>query len=187
MKLPAGRMRQRGVSTLVTIALAALAGLTTAALLADWAVVRVRTPAPDAHHLMIPFPLVLGDVATAFLPDNLGEEAQLPPELKEQKTAILKALDALLDAEDSELVRVDSDEARVRLGIKGRELHIDVDAPDAKVFCRIPLKGLRKALEDWDFEKIEPGLILKTLHSARSGPLVKVDAEDGTYVEISTW
>ncbi len=177
--------RQRGVSTLAVIALSALAGLTTASFLADWVVVRVQTPGPEVHNLTIPAPLVLGDVAAAFLPQDLAEKAAIPPELKEQKETILEILDGLLESPDAELVSVDTDEAKVRVGLEKGEIQIHVDAPDAKVFCRLPLKGLRKALADWDFETVEPELILKTLHSAHSGKLVEVNAEDGTHVTIS--
>lgn len=176
---------QRGLSTLAAIVLSALAGLTTATFLADWAVVRVRTPGPEVHNLTIPIPIVLGDMAAAFLPQDLADEAEIPPELKENKEAILEILGELIDAPDGRLISVDSDEANVRIGLKKGEILVHVDAPDAKVFCRLPLKGLRKALEKWDFETIEPDLLLKTLHSARSGNLVEVDAEDGTQVTIS--
>ncbi len=177
--------RQHGISTLAAVVLSVLAGLTTASFLADWAVIRVQTPGPEVHNLTIPLPLVLGDAAAAFLPQDLADEAEVPPELKENKEAILEILGELIDAPDGRLISVDSDEAKVRIDLKKGELLVHVDAPDAKVFCRLPLKGLRKALEKWDFESIEPDLLLKTLHSARRGNLVEVDAEDGTHVTIS--
>lgn len=181
-----GRIRrQRGVSTIAVVLLSAVAGLTTATLVADWAVVRVQTPGPEVHNLTIPFPVVLGDVAAAFLPRDLAEKAEIPPEIKENKEAILEILDELIESPSAQLVTVSSDEAKVSIGLEKAELQINVHAPDAKVFCRLPLKGLRKALENWDFETIEPDLILETLHSAHRGKLVEVNAEDGTHVTIS--
>jgi len=55
--------RQKGISTLGSILLAAVAGLGAATVVMDWVIVDVQTPEPEAIHFTIPFPLVVADIA----------------------------------------------------------------------------------------------------------------------------
>jgi hypothetical protein len=180
-------MRQRGISTIGAVLLSALAGLATATVLADWVVVDVRTPEPENLRIMVPFPLVIADIAMAFVPEHTLEEARVPAEVLAQKDAILGALEALANAPDGNLVEVDTPDEHVRIFMDNGELGVYVDADDAKVRCTVPLAGIHKALEGWDWEVFEPRLALKALHSAKHGPLVEVHADDGTYVKITKW
>lgn len=180
-------MRQRGISTLGAVVLSALAGLATATLIADWVVVDVRTPDPENFHIVVPFPLVVADIAMAFVPEHALEDAQVPDEVRAQRTAILGALEALANTPDGNLVEVTTPEEYVRIFMEDGELAVHVDAEDARVRCTVPLDGIYQALEDWDWEVFEPRLALKALHSASHGPLVEVDVDDGTHVKIVKW
>jgi hypothetical protein len=180
-------MRERGISTLGGILLAALAGMLTAGLIMDWMIVDVRTPEPESFRIWVPFPLVLGRIATAFIPDEAFEDAELPPEVREHREEAMAALNALLDAPDATFVKVDAPDAQVNIAKRGDNIEISVDADDAVVRCTVPLDGVIDALEDWDWQSIDPGMAFKILGAADHGELVNVEVDDGTRVVIKMW
>lgn len=179
-------MNQRGMSTLAAVFGSALLGLVAATFIMDWMVVDVAVPADDVR-IVAPVPLFLADIALAFVPDEALEGAEIPPELIAQREAILEGLDALLEHEQATLVEVDTPHERVELRLDRGDLVVAVDADDARVRCTLPLDGVHRALEDWDWQTVDPGLALDVLHSARSGPIVDVQADDGTTVRITMW
>lgn len=180
-------MRERGVSTVGAVVLVGLAGTLAAVAAMDWMMVDVRTPAPDAMHLRIPMPLVAGRIATALVPDEALKDAQVPPELSQQRELVLAALGSLAEGPDTKLVSVVAPDARVEIEKKGDLLQIAVDADDATVRCAVPLDGVREALEDWDWQSFDPGVVLDVLAEAPMGELVRVEADDGTRVVITMW
>lgn len=180
-------MRERGISTLAGVLLAGLAGTLTALALMDWMVVDVRTPAPDAFHIKVPFPLIAGRVATSFVPDKALEEATIPPEVTQQKDAVLAALRTLAEAPDTTFVKVEAPDAVVDISKKGDNLLISVDADDAKVRCKVPIDGVLDALERWDWKRVDPAMAWRILGAADHGDLVRVEADDGTKVAITMW
>jgi hypothetical protein len=180
-------MRERGVSTLGGILLATLAGMVTAALIMDWVVVDVHTPAPDAFHIKVPFPLVVGHVATAFIPDDVMAEAVVPPEVRQHRELVLTAVQSLLETPDATLVKVRADDAHVDIRKQGDDLVVAVEADDASVRCTVPLDGVLDALDDWDWETFDPGMMFDILGAVNHGELVTVEAEDGTRVAVKIW
>lgn len=180
-------MRERGVSTLGGIVLATMAGMVTAALIMDWVVVDVHTPAPDALHIKVPFPLVVGHLAAAFIPDDVTSEAVVPPEVREHRELIMTALHSLLETPDATLVKVEADDAHVDIRKEGDALLVAVEADDASVRCTVPLDGIVDALEDWDWETFDPGMVFKILGAVNHGELLTVEADDGTRVAIKIW
>ncbi len=178
---------QRGISTLGSILLAAVAGLASAALLMDWLVIDVRIPDPETFSLTIPVPLVLADIAAVFIPDDVRTDIDVPEEFRNHREAVLEGLSHLLAAEDGSLVEVESPGERVTIAKRGETLLVDVAAEDATVRCAVPLAGLVRSLERWDGSTFKPELVLEALHRARSGVLVSVDAADGTRVTIRKW
>jgi len=180
-------MNQRGISTVPALVLATAAAMLTAVMLMDWMVVDIQTPEPEALHLTVPFPLVAARMATAFVPQEVMAEAEIPPEVKDLKQPVLDALDALLEAPDATLVRVDSPDAQVVIAKQGDDLRISVDAEEAVVRCLIPLDGVRDALQSWDWQSADPSLAFDILSAAPTGELVRVEAEDGTKVAIRMW
>jgi hypothetical protein len=179
-------MRERGISTLPAVLLAGLAGLVAATLLVDWVIVDVQTPEPEGIHLKIPFPLIVADIATEFIPEEAMEETEVPPELRAQKDAILGGLEALLDAPDAVLVEVQAEDAHVFVAKEGDNLRISVDADDAVVRCTVPLDGVFEALQDWDWQTFDPDLVFDVLSEAGNGNLVTVEA-DGARVAVNLW
>jgi hypothetical protein len=181
-------MRERGVSTVGAVVLVGLAGTLATVLAMDWMMIDLRTPAPDAMHLRIPMPLVAGRVAAAFVPHEAWrDDAQVPPEMRQQRELVLAALSSLAEAPDTTLVSVAAPDARVEIGKKGDLLQIAVDADDATVRCAVPLDGVREALEEWDWQSFDPGMVLDVLADAPMGELVRVEADDGTRVVITMW
>lgn len=179
-------MRQRGMSTVPAVVLAAFAGLVTAVFMADWMIVDVETPAPESLHLTLPVPLVLADVALAFVPDEAFEDAELPPEVGAQRELVLAALESLLEVPDFTLVEVHDGDTHVVIDKVGDDLRLAVDDHDAVVRGTLPLDGLADALERWDWQTVDPGLFLDVLHEAGNGNLITVEA-DGAKVALNMW
>ena len=180
-------MRERGVSTLGGVFLATLAGMVVAALIMDWVVVDIHTPAPDAFHLKLPFPLVVGHVASSLIPDDVTSEAVVPPEVREQRELVLATVRSLAECPDATLVKVEADDARVEITKQGDDLLIAVDADDATVRCTVPLDGVLDALENWDWETFDPGMVFDVLEAVHHGELLRVEADDGTRVAVRIW
>ena len=178
---------QRGVSTLGGILLAGLAGIIAAVAITDWAVVDVQIADPDPMHIKVPFPLFVANVATSFVPDEALEDARVPAEVTANRELILSAITSLLEAPDTAIVKVSTPDERVEISKAGDNLLIAVDADDATVRCTIPLDGVLYALERWDWQTVDPGLIFDVLAKADNGPLVQVEDEDGTKVVINLW
>ena len=180
-------MRERGISTIGGILLAGLAGILTAVAITDWVVVDVQIVDPDPMHIKVPFPLFIADVASSFIPDEVLDETEVPPEMAANKELILAAVTSLLDAPDTALVKVSAPDVLVEISKLGDNLRIAVDADDAIVRCTVPHDGVLYALEKWDWETFDPDLIFDTLGKADNGPLVTVEVDDGTKVAVNLW
>jgi hypothetical protein len=176
------------MSTLGAVLLAATAGLLTATLMMDWMVVDVHVVEEDMPvHIKVPFPLLVADIATGFIPDEVFEEAEIPPEARAQKELVIETIRALLDSPDAEFIKVRTEDAIVDISKDGDTLRIAVDAEDAVVRCNVPIDGILKALEDWDWETVDPQIAFDILHAAENGDLVTVATEDGVRVAIKMW
>lgn len=180
-------MRERGISTIGGILLAGLAGMITAVAITDWMVVDVEIVDPNPMHIKVPFPLFIANVATSFIPDEAFEVEDFPPEIAANKDLILAAVTSLLEAPDSALVKVSAPDALVEISKTGDNIQVAVDADDAIVRCTIPLDGVLYALEKWDWETFDPGMIFDALGKADNGPLVTVEIDDGTKVAVNLW
>ncbi len=178
---------QRGMSTFGAVLLAGTAGLLTATLMMDWMVVDVHVVEETPVHVKVPFPLIIADMATGFIPDEAIKDARMPPEVKAQRKLVLAAVKALAESPDAALVKVRSDEASVDVVKDGDTLRLSVDADGAVVRCNVPLKGVYEALERWDWETADPRMIFDVLHEAENGELVTVSTEDGVRVAIKMW
>jgi len=179
-------MRERGISSVGAAVLAGLLGLATATAMMDWMVVDVRTGGEDATRIVVPFPLVAADIALGFVPPEALEDAELPAEVGAQREAVLGAVRALADAPDAVLVRVTEPGTEVLVAKDGDTLTITVDEGDTHVRCAIPIRAVRDVLEDWDWQRIDPQMLLDVVHAAGPGTLVRVEDGD-TRVAVHTW
>jgi hypothetical protein len=180
-------MRERGISTIGGILLAGLAGMLTAVAITDWMVVDVQIVDPNPMHIKVPFPLFIAEVASSFVPEESLEVHDFPPEIAANKELILAAVTSLLEAPDSALVKVSAPDALVEVSKIGDNIRVAVDADDATVRCTIPLDGVLYALEKWDWQSFDPGIIFDALGKADNGPLVTVEVDDGTKVAVNLW
>jgi hypothetical protein len=178
-------MRQRGISTVPAIIVTGLAALVASVLMMDWMIVDVETTGPDAVHVKVPLPLLIADVATNFIPDEAFADATIPPEVTEQREAVIRALSTLLEIPDTTLVEVEEPDTHVLISKEGDDLKISVDADDAMVRCSLPLDGIAEALERWDWKTVDPEIIFDILGAAH-GNLLTVEAEDAKVV-INMW
>jgi hypothetical protein len=179
---------QRGMTTFGAVLLAGTAGLLTATLMMDWMVVDVHAVEEGTPiHIKVPFPLIVANMASAFIPDEALEEARVPPEVKEQKDLVLAVVRELLASPDHHLVMVRTDDASVDVVKDGDTLRIAVDADDAIVRCNVPIAGVLAALENWDWETFDPQMAFDVLHAAENGELVTVTTTDGVRVAINMW
>jgi hypothetical protein len=92
-----------------------------------------------------------------------------------------------MDSPDAHYVKVEAEDATVDIYKEGDTLHVAVDTEDATVRCNVPIDGVVAALEDWDWETFDPGLVFDFLHAADNGDLVRVETEDGVRVAIKMW
>jgi hypothetical protein len=138
-------------------------------------------------NITIPFPLVIGQIATNFIPDDVTADAVVPPEVRENRDEILTAVRGFVEAPDATFVKVDADDAHVEISKLGDDLLIHVNADDAKVRCTVPLDGVLHALEDWDWETFDPGMVFDVLGAVHHGELVNVEVDDGTRVAVKIW
>jgi len=167
-------------STALTIVAAAALGLLAAAFLTQWLVVDVHPNGRDGFTLALPLPLIRAVVA--LIPGELYEDTAVPEELAAHREAIIEALAALRDCPDVTLVAVRSADARISVAKRGRLLQVKVDSSPGQpaVRCNLPLDGLVKVLDRWEWETVEPGVFLGILAEAPRGPLVNVTAPDAT-------
>jgi hypothetical protein len=176
------------MSTLGAVLLAATAGLLTATLMMDWMVIDVHVIEEDTPiHIKVPFPLMVADIATGFIPDHVFADAEIPPEAKAQKELVVETIRALMDSPDATFVTVRTEDANVDISKDGDTLRIVVDADDAKVNCNVPIDGVLEALEDWDWETVDPQMVFDILHAAENGDLVRVTTNDGVRVAVKMW
>jgi hypothetical protein len=151
-------------------------------------VVDVREAGPDGTHLVVPVPLVAARAALAFVPEerfqtDLGEHVG---EHARELAVAREVIEALADAEDGELVRVEERDETVVVEKRGDTLHVVVDDHGEHVEVNVPLDMALKALPD-HAGRISPQAILSSLSEARFSTIVEVRSRDGERVKVSLW
>lgn len=180
------RYSSRGISTVPAILIAAFAGLVTAVLLADWVILDIDHHGPDPVHIKLPFPLVVADLAAFCVPEDALAEFEVPAEVRAQREVVLTAVKRLGEMPDTTFVRVEDGDTLVVIRKERNTLRIEVDADDAVVRCNIPIDGVFEALDAWDWQTLDPGVLLHALHKADGGNLLTVEAEDAR-IAINKW
>jgi hypothetical protein len=179
-------VEKRRIPAVATVLLAGAAALLIAPFLMRWAVVEVRTPAPDAVDVTLPVPL---NVLRLFA--RLAPSPELPGHLRRhvllERQRVIEALRALDGSPDgSEFLSVTSPEAKVTFTKQDGRLLLDVDADGTVVHCRLPLDATIAALERWDGERVQPRVALDLVAAAGRGELFSVDGPDAT-VRVRIW
>lgn len=145
--------------------------------------VDVREGGPSGHHIFLPIPLVLAQAAVAFAPDHearidVGDVARHLPVARE-------VLEALAEAPDGELVRVEEPGQQVLVSKVGRALQVRVRERDHEVTVNLPLRMALQILPA-DGHTISASHAVGALWGARFTDLVEVrDGRD--HVKVWVW
>jgi hypothetical protein len=173
---------------LVACLAAVPAALLTAAVAPGVLVVDVREGGPQGHHIVVPVPLVVARAAAAFVPQerlrvDLAERAG---EHAEKLAVAREVIQALAEAGDGELVRVEERDETVVVEKKGDVLHVVVDGDGEHVEVNVPLEMALRALPDAS-GRISVSDVLASLSEARFTTLAEVRSRDGEHVKVRLW
>jgi hypothetical protein len=148
-------------------------------------VVDVREGGPGGHHIMVPVPLVLAQAALAVAP-AVAPEKKLRIHDNEALSHVGLARDvieALANAPDGELVRVEEPQEQVVITKQGRALHVSVHGHAEDVEVNVPLHLALQALPD-EHGRVNTTALAAALGGVRFTDLVHVkDGKD----EVRIW
>lgn len=150
-------------------------------------VVDVREGGPDGHRIVVPVPLVLAQAALAVAPAVAPHDKLRIPdgEALEHIGLAREVLEALADAPDGELVRVEEEKEQVLVTKEGRSLRVRVRSDRENVNVTVPLHLAMQALPD-RHGRIHTAAIAGALSSVRFTELV--DVQDGKdHVRVYVW
>lgn len=148
--------------------------------------VDVQEGGPSGHHIIVPVPLLAVQAAAAFVPAHAVREMELPAEAREALPAAERALEALAEAPDGELVRVEDRGETVIVRKVGNTLEIRVSGRRENVNVNVPLDTALDVLHGLRDGRVHPSEIVGAVRGARFTDLVHVqDGED--QVRISIW
>jgi hypothetical protein len=147
-------------------------------------VVDVKEGGPNGHHIVVPVPLVLAQAALAVAPIVAPpDKLRIPDgEPLEHVGIAREVLEALANAPDGELVRVEERDETVVVSKQGRSLHVSVDGRE-HVSVNVPLHLALQALPDRE-GRIHTGALAASLGAVRFTELVNVD--DG-HDKVRVW
>lgn len=140
----------------------------------------------DGSRIVVPVPLVLAQAAVAVAPAFVPEkEMRIPEEALEHIGFAREALEAIAEAPDCELVRVESRDEQVVIAKEGRSLRVRVSGKKENVNVNVPLHLALQALPD-DRGHIRGAALAGALGGLRFTDLV--DVQDGKdHVRIYVW
>lgn len=138
-------------------------------------VVDVEELGPGGHRIVVPLPLLAIRTVAAFIPSqdshlDLGEAG-------EHLGVARAALQALADAPDGELVRVEEPAEQVLIVKQGGLLRVTVHGKGEDVVVSVPIALAMSALPS-DGGRISPAALAGALGSARFTDLVDVRTAD---------
>ena len=170
---------------LMKIAAAVLAvPVAAVAAVAATGVVVVDVREAQGQHIVVPLPLLALRVAAAFVPERqsrveLGEAARYVG-------AARHVLEALAQAPDCELVRVEERGENVVIRKHGDMLEVRVEDNGDDVTVNLPIAMALHVLPD-EHGKLSAREAVQALAWARNTDLVDVKSANGDHVKISVW
>jgi hypothetical protein len=149
-------------------------------------VVDVREGGPDGSRIVVPVPLVLAQAALAIAPAVApAEKLRIPDEALEHIGLAREVLEALAQAPDGELVRVEERNEQVVITKEGRSLRVQVTGERENVSVNVPLNLALQALPD-ERGHIRTAALAGALAGVRFTDLV--DVQDGKdHVRVWVW
>jgi hypothetical protein len=145
--------------------------------------VDVREGGAHGTHIVVPVPLVAAEVAAAFIPMP-DVRTKMDGEALQHLGTARKLVQALRDAPDGELVRVEEDEETVVVTKEGDTLRVHVSGPKEKVDVNVPLAAALDVIRPDG--RIDASAAVRGLRYARFSTLVEVQDGDD-HVKISVW
>lgn len=150
-------------------------------------VVDVREGGPDGTRIVVPVPLVFAQAALAIAPVVApADKLRIPDnEALEHIGLAREVLEALAQAPDGELVRVEERDELVVIAKEGRSLRIRVSGERENVSVNVPLHLALQALPD-EHGRIRTAALAGALSGVRFTDLV--DVQDGNdHVRVWVW
>jgi hypothetical protein len=149
-------------------------------------VVDVKEGGPDGHRIIVPAPLVLAQAALAVAPAVAGEELRLPTEEIPNVEIARDILEALAEAPDGVLVKVEEPDELVEVRKEGNTIVVRVQGRDGEdISVNAPLALALSALPNARGE-VSTLAMAGSLSSVRFSDLV--DVHDGdTHVRVWVW
>lgn len=139
--------------------------------------------ARGGSHIVVPVPLALAQIATAFVPEH-KLRVRLDRDAERYLPIAHDVLEALADGPDGELVRVEQPDQQVRVVKQGRRLRVEVEERDQTVRVSVPLDLALAALPDAQ-GRIHASRAAWALQNARFSKLVEVEGRDGERVKVT--
>jgi hypothetical protein len=150
-------------------------------------VVDVREGGPDGTRIVVPVPLVFAQAALAIAPAVApADKLRIPDnEALEHIGLAREVLEALAQAPDGELVRVEERDELVVIAKEGRSLRVRVSGERENVSVNVPLHLALQALPD-EHGRIRTAALAGALSGVRFTDLV--DVQDGNdHVRVWVW
>lgn len=139
----------------------------------------------DGKRIWVPVPLALAQLASAFVPEH-KTRFRMDEKARQYLPVAREMLEALGDAEDGELVRVEEPGKSVVIAKEGSTLRVKVDDRGKQVDLNVPIRMALSVLPDahgrvtaWD--------ALFSLQHARYSKVVDVTSRDGERVRITVY
>lgn len=180
-------MLKAAALVVIGIPLALLATLLTACFATGVAVVDVREGGPGGHRIVVPVPLMIAQAALAFAPveaTQLDLSEHGGPQLREHLRAAQGVLEALADAPDGELVRVEEPGQQVVIEKREGSLHVEVHDGEDDVEVNVPLDAVLEAVSGNG--RIDASALVGALRQSRLTKLVDVRSGDD-HVQVAIW
>jgi hypothetical protein len=178
-------MRQRGISTIATVIIAATAALLIAPLFMGFVIVDVNVKGPERHHIIVPVPLGPARAVMALLPRG-RVACEVPGELAKHRAEISSALDTLASCGDTTLVSVRSPKTTVRIATARGALCLDVEERDTSVHGSFRIEAVRNFLAHWDGRRLEGRAALDLVAGLGRGELLSVRSREAD-VSLKLW
>jgi hypothetical protein len=134
---------------------------------------------------VVPVPLILAHAASAFVPPQHAR-IDLPHEAEQYLPVAQKVIQALAEAPDGELVKVEAPDEQVSITKREGFLEVKVHGHNEDVDVRVPLAMATDLLRDAGGHSLRVSDAVGALRHLPKGKLV--DVRDGhDHVQISVW
>jgi hypothetical protein len=141
--------------------------------------------ARGGHHIVVPVPLALAQVAAAFVPLDKAR-THIPREAEQYMPVARQVLEALATSEDGELVRVEEPGQKVSIRKEGDILRIQVDDGDEHVKVQVPIALALSVLPE-SGGQFSASQAVWGLQHARLTEVVNVQGRDGEQVTVTVY